>query len=319
MMQTITPSAKIYIAGHTGLVGSAVVRRFKVAGFTNLILKTRSELNLLDQQAVHAFYATEKPEFVIVCAARVGGIGANRTYPAEFLFENLAIQNNLMWGAHMAGVKKLMFLGSSCIYPRESPQPMKEEYLLDGKPEPTNEGYAVAKIAGLKLCEKISGQYGKEFISCMPTNIYGEYDNFKTDSSHVIPALIVRMHEAKVNNVPEVVIWGDGTARREFLYVDDLADAIFFLMMNYHDAQFLNVGTGVDVSIRELAEAVQKTVGYKGKLVFDAEKPGGMPRKLLDVSRLSTLGWKATTSIAEGLSKSYRYYCDQVIGARNTK
>jgi GDP-L-fucose synthase len=303
-------NSKIYIAGHTGLVGSAVVRKFQSEGYTKLILKTKQELNLLDQRAVEDFFQKEKPEYVIDSAARVGGIKANMTNSADFLYENLEIQNNIIWPALKNGVEKLMFLGSSCVYPRNCPQPMKEEYLLDGKVEPTNEGYALAKIAGMKLCEKIFEQYGKCFISCMPTNIYGENDNFDADSSHVIPALIGRMHEAKIKNLPEVVIWGSGVSRREFLYVDDLADAILWLMKNYNEKQFLNVGTGEDISVKELAEKIREVVGYDGSLAFDITKPDGMPRKLLDVSKIQSLGWKHKISFEDGLKITYKYYLE---------
>lgn len=301
-------NSKIYIAGHTGLVGSSILRKFQKEGFSSLVLKTREELDLLNQKAVGEFFEKEKPEYVILSAARVGGIKANLTYSADFLYENLEIQNNVIWAALKNDVKKLLFLGSSCIYPRECPQPMKEEYFLDGKVEPTNEGYALAKIAGMKLCEKIYEQYGKTFISCMPTNVYGENDNFDEESSHVIPALIGRIHNAKVNNIPEVVIWGSGTSRREFLYVDDLADAILWLLKNYNEKQFLNIGTGEDVSIKELAYKIREVVGYGGNLVFDTTKPDGMPKKLLDVSKIQALGWKHTISLKDGLGIAYKYF-----------
>jgi len=302
--------SRVYIAGHAGLVGSAILRKFQKEGFKNLIFKSRQELDLLDQKAVRDFFSREKPEYVVLSAARVGGIKANSAYPADFLYENLEIQNNVIWSALKNDVKKFLFLGSSCIYPRECPQPMKEEYFLDGKVEPTNEGYALAKIAGMKLCEKICDQYGKTFISCMPTNIYGENDNFDQNSSHVIPALIGRMHEAKINNLPEVVIWGSGVSRREFLYVDDLADALHWLMENYDEKRFLNIGTGEDVSIKELAEMIREIVGYGGELVFDVTKPDGMPKKLLDVSKINALGWKHKTSLDEGLKMAYKHFLD---------
>ncbi|MFH1048219.1 MAG: GDP-L-fucose synthase [Patescibacteria group bacterium] len=305
-------NSKIYVAGHIGMVGSAVVRKFKKEKFNNLILKNRNELDLFDQRSVKKFFDKEKPEYIIDCAAKVGGIKANVDFPADFLYENLQIQNNLIWQAHLSNVKKLLFLGSSCIYPRECPQPMDESYFMSGKVEPTNEGYAVAKIAGMKLCEKISEQYKQIFISCMPTNIYGESDNFDLNSSHVVPALIRRMHEAKLNNLPEVVIWGSGGSRRELLYVDDLADAILWLMLNYNEKQFLNIGTGEDVSIKELAFAIKKVVGYEGNLVFDKTKPDGMPKKLLDVSRMNKLGWKYRINLSDGLEKAYRFYLKSV-------
>jgi GDP-L-fucose synthase len=301
-------SAKIYVAGHRGLVGSAIVQRLQKEGYTNLILKTRSQLDLQDQVAVRKFFNTEKPEYVIDSAAKVGGIKANMTYPAEFLYENLQIQNNLIWSAKEVGVKKFLFLGSSCIYPRNSPQPMKEEYFSEGKPEPTNEAYAYAKIAGMKLCEYVYDEFDLNFTSCMPTNIYGENDNFNPETSHVIPSLIHRMHEAKVNNTPEVVIWGTGLSRREFLHVDDLADAIVWLLNNYTEKQFLNIGTGEDISIKELAEQIKNLVNYEGDLTFDTTKPDGMPKKLLDVSKLHAAGWRHKIEFPQGLQRTYEWY-----------
>lgn len=306
-------NSKIYIAGHEGLVGSAILRKFKKEGFLNLVLTTRPELDLLNQGAVDDFMAKEKPEYVILAAARVGGIKANMTYPADFLYENLQIQNNVIWAALKNDVKKLLFLGSSCIYPRAGAQPMKEEYFMDGKVEPTNEGYALAKIAGIKLCEKIFKQYGKCFISCMPTNIYGSGDNFDLESSHVIPALIRRLHEAKINGAGEAVIWGSGASRREFLHVDDLADAVFWLMQNYEQKEFLNIGTGEDVSIKELAFLLKEILGYGGQLVFDATKPDGMPKKLLDVSKINALGWKHKIDLKEGLAATYEWFLNNKI------
>lgn len=305
-------STKIYVAGHKGLVGGATVKRLQDAGYTNLVLRTRAELDLTNQLAVRDFFDTEKPEYVVDSAAKVGGIKANMTYPTEFLYENLQIQNNLIWAAKETGVKKFLFLGSSCIYPRESPQPMKEEYFMQGKPEPTNEAYAYAKISGMKLCEYIYDEHHLNFTSCMPTNIYGEGDNFDPESSHVIPALIRRFHEAKVNNTPEIVAWGTGVSRREFLHVDDLADAIVWLLENYDDKQFLNVGTGEDISIKELTETIQRLVGYEGKLVFDATKPDGMPKKLLDVSKLHDAGWHHKIGFEEGLKRTYQWYLDNI-------
>jgi GDP-L-fucose synthase len=303
---------KIYVAGHRGLVGAAIVRRLQEAGYTNLVLRTRAELDLLDQKAVKEFFVTEKPDYVIDSAAKVGGIKANMTYPAEFLYENLQIQDNLIWSAKEVGVKKFLFLGSSCIYPRESPQPMKEEYFFEGKPEPTNEGYAIAKIAGMKLCEYIYTQYGMDFVSCMPTNIYGENDNFDPETSHVAPSLMRRMHEAKVNKTPEVVIWGSGVSRRELLHVDDLADAVVWLIEEYKDKQFLNIGTGEDISIKELAELIQRVVGYEGKLVFDTSKPDGMPKKQLDVSKLHAAGWHHKIALEDGMKRTYQWFLDNV-------
>lgn len=301
-------SAKIFVAGHRGMVGSAIVRLLEKRGYNNLVLKTRQELDLMDQKAVEKFFEEEKPEYVIDSAARVGGIKANMEHPAEFLYENLQIQNNLIWTSKNIGVKKFLFLGSSCIYPRECPQPMKEEYFMEGKPEPTNEGYAIAKIAGMKLCEYIYREHGIKFVSCMPTNIYGENDDFNPETSHVIPSLIRRMIEAQETNQPEVVIWGTGVSRREFLYVDDLADAVVWLLENYEDKEFLNVGTGEDISIKELAEIVQRLVGYEGKLVFDSTKPDGMPKKLLDVSRLRATGWKHQIAFEDGLQKTIDWF-----------
>jgi len=304
--------SKIFVAGHKGMVGSAIVRKLLKEGFENLVLKTRQELDLLDQRAVKKFFEEEKPEYVIDSAARVGGIKANMENLADFLYENLEMQNNLMWQSHLNGVKKFLFLGSSCIYPRECPQPMKEEYFLTGKFEPTNEGYAVAKTAGIRLGEYLKEQHGKNFISCMPTNIYGENDNFDPNSSHVIPGIMLRMQEAKQKNLPEVVIWGTGESRREFLYVDDLAEAVYFLMQNYDGKQFVNVGTGEDISIKELAFAIKEVVGFEGNLVFDSTKPDGMPKKLLDVSKMKEMGWQYTTSFTDGLKKLYNYYLSTI-------
>lgn len=301
-------SSKIYVAGHRGMVGSAILRLLEKEGFTNIVTRTRHELDLSDQAAASKFYEQERPEYVFVAAARVGGIMDNKTHQADFLYENLQIQNNVIWQAHLHDVKKLLFLGSSCIYPRECSQPMKEEYLLSGKPEPTNEGYAIAKIAGMKLCEKIHEQYGQKFISCMPTNLYGSNDNFDLENSHVLPALIRKFHEAKVSNAPQVEIWGTGAARREFLHVDDLASAALFLMNNYDDQQFVNVGTGVDLSIRELAELIKRVVGYKGALVSDTTKPDGMPQKLLDLTKLHALGWHHAIELEEGLQRVYTWF-----------
>lgn len=308
-------TAKIFVAGHRGLVGAAVVRELRRRGYTNLVLRTRHELDLMDRGAVHRFFEEEKPEYVIDAAAKVGGIKANMTYPAEFLYENLQIQNNLIWSAKECGVKKFLFLGSSCIYPRNCEQPMKEEYFMEGKPEPTNEGYAYAKIAGMKLCEYVYDEHGLDFTSCMPTNIYGENDNFNPETSHVIPSLLRRIHEAKVKNTPEVVIWGTGISRREFLHVDDLADAVVWLLENYDQKQFLNIGTGEDISIKELAEIIQKLIGYEGNLVFDATKPDGMPKKLLDVSRIHDAGWHHKIGFDEGLKRTYEWYLQNIYTA----
>ena len=310
-MKTIDKKSKIYVAGHNGLVGSAIIRRLKEDGFKNLILKSHSELELLDQKAVTDFFTKNKPDYVILAAAKVGGIKMNMTHQADFLYENLEIQNNVIWAAHKTGVKKLIFLASSCCYPRESPQPMKEAFMLDGKPEPTNEGYALAKIAGVKLCEKIYEQYGEKFVSCMPSNIYGPGDSLDPEHSHVISALFRRMHDAKRDGLAEVVCWGTGKPRREFLFVDDLADAVVWMLGNYDGQQFINVGTGEDISIKEFAELIAKIVGYKGKIVFDTTKPDGMMRKLLDVSYTSSLGWHSKTKLEDGLKVFYEWYKKQ--------
>ena len=304
-------NASIFVAGHNGLVGSAVVRKLKDVGYTDIVTKNRSELDLMDQIQVRDFFETQRPKYVIDAAAKVGGIKANMTFPAEFLYENLQIQNNLIWSSKESGVQKFLFLGSSCIYPRECQQPMKEEYFMQGKPEVTNEAYAYAKISGMKLCEYVYDEFDLNFISCMPTNIYGEGDNFDLESSHVIPALIRRIHEAKINEIKDVTIWGTGVSRREFLYVDDLADAIMFLMENYDEKQFLNIGTGQDVSIKELAIMIKSIVGYSGELIFDADKPDGMPKKLLDVSNLHALGWKHSVELEAGLKRTYKWFLNQ--------
>lgn len=303
--------AKIYVAGHNGLVGSAIVRNLTKQGYDNLILKTVEELDLRDSAAVRAFYEKEKPDYVFIAAAQVGGILANSTYPAEFIRNNLAIEENLIHNAYLFGVKKLLFLGSSCIYPRECPQPIKEEYLLTGPLEPTNEWYAIAKIAGLKLCQAYTLQYKARFISLMPTNLYGPGDRFDLKASHVIPALIKKFVDAKEANAPEVVLWGTGTPRREFLYVDDLADAAVWAMQSYEENQWLNVGAGVDLSILELAETISDIVGFQGQIVLDTTKPDGTPRKVLDVSKINAYGWKASTELLDGLKKTISWYLDQ--------
>ena len=300
--------SKIYIAGHRGLVGSALVRKFQELGYDNLILKTRSELNLLNQQDVADFFAVEKPEYVFLAAAKVGGIGANSTYPADFVYENMMIQTNIIHSAYKNNTKKLLFLGSSCIYPKMAEQPIKEESLLTGELEPTNDAYAIAKIAGIKMCQAYNKQYGTNYISVMPTNLYGPNDNFDLEKSHVFPALIRKLHEAKINNEAEVVVWGTGTPIREFLYVDDLAEACIYLMDNYNDDKIVNIGTGVGVTIRELAESIAKVVGYEGKLVFDTSKPDGTPIKINDVGYLNSLGWKAKTDLLSGIEKTYNWY-----------
>lgn len=301
---------KIYVAGHRGLVGSAIVRRLTAMGAQNLVLRTRSELDLTDDRVVSAFFDGERPEYVFLAAAKVGGIKANNDYPAEFLRDNLAIQTNVIHAAWKSGVKKLCFLGSSCIYPKLAPQPLHEESLLTGPLEPTNEWYAIAKIAGIKMCEAYRRQYGFDAISVMPTNLYGPHDNFDLETSHVLPAMIRRFHEAKQRGDSSVVIWGTGTPRREFLYVDDMADATVFLMQNYSEAQHVNVGVGEDLTILELARLVADVVGYRGDVLTDPAKPDGTPRKLMDVSRLSALGWKASTPLLEGIVETYRWYAE---------
>lgn len=297
---------KIYVAGHQGMVGSAIVRKLKDLGYSNIITATHQELDLINQAETLAFFKEHKPNYVFVAAAKVGGIYANNTYKAQFLYENMMIAANTIHSAYKTGVNKLMFLGSSCIYPKFAPQPMKEEYLLTGELEPTNEGYAIAKIAGLKLCDTYRFQYGCNFISVMPTNLYGINDNYHPENSHVLPGLIHRFHEAKKNNLPEVVVWGTGSPKREFLFADDLADACVFLMQNYNDYGWVNIGSGEEVTIAELAEMIKEIVGYKGKIVFDKTKPDGTPRKLLDISKLHNLGWKHKTSLKDGLKITYQ-------------
>ncbi len=297
--------AKIYVAGHRGMVGSAIYRKLKELGFENIVVRTSKELDLRDQQAVKEFFETEKPEYVFLAAAKVGGIMANNVYRADFIYENLAIQNNVIHYSHENDVKKLMFLGSSCIYPKMAPQPLKEDYLLTGTLEPTNEPYAIAKIAGIKMVESYRMQYDDNYISVMPTNLYGINDNYHPENSHVLPALIRKFHEAKVNNNPTVNIWGSGKPLREFMFADDLADACVFLMENYNDLQFVNIGVGEDISIRELAELIKEVVGFQGDLEFDSSKPDGTPRKLMDVSKLTSLGWKAKTNLKEGIKLAY--------------
>ena len=304
----IDRNERVYIAGHRGLVGSAIWRELESAGFKNLIGRSRTELDLQDATAVKSFYAKEKPAYVFVAAAKVGGILANNNFPAEFLYENLQIQNNLIHGAHEAGVKKLLFLGSSCIYPKLAPQPIKEEHLLTGPLEPTNEWYAIAKIAGIKMCQAYRRQYGCNFISAMPTNMYGPNDNFDLQSSHVLPALIRKFHEAKISNAATVTCWGTGTPLREFLYADDLARACLFLLENYNEEQFINIGFGSDVTIKQLAETVQRVVGFSGKIVWDTSKPDGTPRKLMDSSRLFALGWKPKVELEAGIKLAYEFF-----------
>lgn len=304
-------TAKIFVAGHRGLVGASIVRVLLAAGYTDLITKTRDELNLLDQVAVRDFFATEKPEYVFLAAAKVGGITANRTTPAEFIYENLEIQNNIIHSAHVSGVKKLLFLGSSCIYPKLAPQPIKEEYLLTGPLEPTNEAYALAKIAGLMMCKKYKEQYGSNFISAMPTNIYGPGDNFHPTASHAIPQIIRKVHEAKLANQPSLGGFTDGTPLREFLHTDDLARACVHLMLHYEGIEPINVGTGEDLTMREVILMIAKIVGYQGEIIFDATIPNGTPRKVLDVSRIHALGWKHTIDLEAGVRSTYDWFCSQ--------
>ena len=301
--------SRIYVAGHRGLAGSAIHRRLLRGGYQNLIVRSHTELDLRDQRAVDRFFEEQRPELVFMAAAKVGGILANSTYPAEFIHDNLAIQNNLIHSAWKHGAAKLQFLGSSCIYPKMAPQPMREEHLLTGPLEPTNQWYAIAKIAGIKMAQAYREQYGFHAISLMPTNLYGPGDNFDLQNSHVLPALIRKFHDAQLNRSPQVVVWGSGTPRREFLHVDDLADAAVFLMQNYDDAEIVNVGTGADMTIRELAEMVARVTGYQGEIVFDASKPDGTPRKLLDISKLTKLGWKASMPLEAGITETYEWYC----------
>lgn len=298
--------AKIFVAGHRGMVGSAIVRRLQQSGYTQVLTRGRQELDLLNQQAVHDFMHAERPDYLFIAAAKVGGIHANNVYRAEFLYQNLVIETNLIHAAHTAGVQSLMFLGSSCIYPKLAPQPLKEDCLLTGPLEPTNEPYAIAKIAGIKLCEAYNDQYGRQYISVMPTNLYGPNDNYDLNNSHVLPALIRKAHEAKQRGDASLVVWGTGTPMREFLYADDLADACVHLMEQGYDGPLVNIGTGTDVTIRELAETVVKVVGFQGSLTFDSTKPDGTPRKLMDVSRLHSLGWKARTSLEDGIALAYQ-------------
>jgi GDP-L-fucose synthase len=302
----ISKSSKIFVAGHRGMVGSALVRRLTATGFTQVITRSRAELDLLDQRAVQVFLQEARPDYLFIAAAKVGGIQANNTYRADFLYQNLMVEANLIHGAHLAGVQRLMFLGSSCIYPKMAPQPLHEDCLLTGPLEPTNEPYAIAKIAGIKLCEAYNHQHGRQYISVMPTNLYGINDNYDLSNSHVLPALIRKAHEAKVSGQPELVVWGTGSPMREFLYADDLAAACVHLMVQGYDGPLVNIGTGQDLSIKALAELVCQVVGFQGRLVFDTSKPDGTPRKLLDVSRLTALGWTAPTHLAEGIALAYQ-------------
>ncbi|MCR6721040.1 MAG: GDP-L-fucose synthase [Chitinophagaceae bacterium] len=309
-------TSKIYVAGHRGMVGSAIVRKLEKEGYSNIVYRTSAELDLTNQQKVEDFFASEKPEYVFLAAAKVGGIVANNTYRADFLYENLMIESNIIHASYRNNVSKLLFLGSSCIYPKFAPQPLKEEHLLTGLLEPTNEPYAIAKIAGIKLCEAYRDQYGCNFISAMPTNLYGLGDNYHLQNSHVIPAMIRKFHEAKVNGAAFVELWGTGTPLREFMYVDDLADASFFLMMNYNEKLFINAGTADEISIKELAETVKSVTGFEGEIRFDSSKPDGTPRKLMDCTRLHNLGWKHQFNLHEGLTLTYQYFLDSTIKSK---
>jgi GDP-L-fucose synthase len=307
-MEKMDKKSKIYVAGHRGLVGSSIVRLLQKRGFENIITRTRKELDLTNQKDVLDFFMKEKPEFVFLAAAKVGGIMANKTYPADFVRDNLSIELNVIESARLANTKKLMFLGSSCVYPGRAKQPMKEEYFLTGPPEETNRAYSIAKIAGIEMCQSYKKQYGLNFISVMPVNLYGIGDNFDLESSHVMPAIIRKFHEAKEAKKASVTMWGTGSAYREFLYVDDLADACIFLMDNYDDLEILNIGTGKDITIKDLAELIKKIVGYEGEIIWDTTKPDGAPRKLFDVSKLDTLGWKYKTPLDKGIELTYKWY-----------
>jgi len=300
--------SKIYVAGHRGLVGSAIMRKLQQEGYTNIITRTHKELDLTNQAQTQEFFEKEKPEYVFLAAAKVGGIHANNTYPADFAYINIMIESNVIKASYDYGVKKLLFLGSSAVYPNLCPQPIKEEYLLTGPLEKTNEAYAIAKIAGLKMCQYFNRQYGTNYISVMATNLYGPNDNFDLETSHVLPALIRKFHEAKIDNKPYVEVWGTGKQKREFIHVDDLADAVVYLMNNYNDNQHINLGTGKDITIKELAELIKEIVGYEGEIKFDTTKPDGMPRRLLDVSRLHATGWKHKIELREGIKQTYEWY-----------
>jgi GDP-L-fucose synthase len=313
----ISKTSKIYVAGHRGMVGSALVRVLEAKGYTNILTRTREELDLLNQQDTYAFLRDEKPDYIFVAAAKVGGIVANNTYRADFIYQNLQIETNLIHGAHLAGIQRLMFLGSSCIYPRDCPQPIKEEYLLTGPLEPTNEAYAIAKIAGIKLCEAYNHQHGRQYVSVMPTNLYGINDNYDLETSHVLPALIRKAHEAKVRRDKTLTVWGTGTPRREFLFADDLADACVFLLEKDYSGPLLNVGTGEDITIRELAETVCKVVGFEGELIFDVSKPDGTPRKLMAVDRIQSCGWISSTKLDAGMLESYDDFIGKTLPAEN--
>jgi len=308
-MMAVGKTSKIYVAGHRGMVGSALVRVLEAKGYTNILTRTRDELDLLNQQDTYAFLREEKPDYIFIAAAKVGGIVANNTYRADFIYQNLQIETNLIHGAHLAGIQRLVFLGSSCIYPRDCPQPIKEEYLLTGPLEPTNEAYAIAKIAGIKLCEAYNHQHGRQYVSVMPTNLYGINDNYDLETSHVLPALIRKAHEAKVRGDKTLTVWGTGTPRREFLFADDLADACVLLMERDYSGPLLNIGTGEDISIRELAGTICQVLGFEGKLLFDDSKPDGAFRKRLAICWIQSLGWQPRTEMAVGLTKTYRDFC----------
>ncbi|MFT4644889.1 MAG: GDP-L-fucose synthase [Planctomycetota bacterium] len=312
-------TSKIYIAGHRGMVGSAVWRTLEKKGYTNLIGRTSKELDLKNQEAVKGFYTTEKPEIVIDAAAKVGGILANNDFPYPFLMENMQIQNSLIDGALKSGIEKFIFLGSSCIYPKYAPQPLKEEYLLTDSLEPTNEWYAIAKITGVKACQAIRKQYNKDYVSLMPTNLYGTHDNFDLKSSHVLPAMLRKFHEAKNNNNSEVVLWGSGTPMREFLFVDDMAEAVVYALENELPEYLYNVGSGKDITIKELAETIQKVIGHKGQIVWDAEKPDGTPRKLMDVSKMKNIGWQYSTELEGGIEKTYKWFLENIDNIKEVK
>jgi len=307
---------RIFVAGHKGLVGSAIVRKLQAEGYPNLILRSHKELDLMRQAEVEAFFRREKPEYVFLVAAKVGGILANNTYPATFIYENLLIESNVIHSAYAAGTKKLLFLGSSCIYPRDCAQPMKEEYLLSGKLEPTNEPYAIAKIAGIRMCQSYNRQYGTKFVSVMPTNVYGPEDNFDLETSHALPALIRKFHDAKMEGNNVVTVWGSGTPRREFLHVDDLADACLFIMKHYDENEMINIGVGKDITISELSALIRQIVEFNGEIRYDNSKPDGTPRKLLDVSRLDALGWQPKIPLREGIEMTYRWYVEEEMPKR---
>lgn len=313
---TMEKNSKIYVAGHKGLVGSAIMRKLQNLGYTNIIFREFKDLDLTDQKSTMDFFEKEKPEYVFLAAAHVGGILANKTHKADFIYINLQIQNNIIYASYKNNVKKLLFLGSSCIYPKLAPQPIKEEYLMTGPLEETNDAYAIAKIAGIKMCQSFNEQYGTKYISVMPTNLYGQNDNFNLETSHVLPAMIRKFHEAKIGNASTVTLWGTGAPKREFLYVDDLADAVVYLMNNYELSEIVNIGTGVDVKIKELAETIKEIVGFTGEIIWDSSKPDGTPRKLLDVSRLHGLGWKHNIDLQKGIKMTYDWFVNNYVDSK---